>query len=173
MSADAAKKGKQKVKRGRPHKFTSPSKDAEDRSDQPRETMQRVRNRHSNNNKVGHYDGPLREVIDSAREALSVYLLTEDPFPMDEVNRNDQYDGTESENPRRAIKWKKMIDGFFDTALKNNKDASKLGTSFLDLMSCSAEGVCTKIRPPRSQLPSVLQYVIHPTDAASFVTQVW
>ena len=145
----------------------------EEGSDQTRKKVQRVRNRHSNNNKVGHYDSPLQEVINSAREALSVYLLTEDPFLMDEVTRNDQCDGTESENPKRAIKWKRMIDGFFDAALKGNKDALKLGTLSLDLMRCSAEGVCTQIRPPRSHLPSVLQYVIHLTDAASFITQVW
>ena len=92
---------------------------------------------------------------------------------MDEVTRNDQCDGTKLENPRRAIKWKKMIDGFFDAALKKNQDALQLGTLFLDLMLCSAEGVCTKIQPPRSQLPSVLQYVIHLTDAVSYITQVW
>ena len=65
--------------------MTSPLQNGEEGSDQTCEKVQRVRNRHSNNNKVGHYDGPLREVIDSAQEALSVYLLTEDPFLMDEV----------------------------------------------------------------------------------------
>ena len=173
MSADAVKKGKQKVKKGWPLKFASPLKDTEEGSDQPCEAMQWVHNRHSNNHKVGHYDGPLQEVIDSAQEALSVYLLMEEPFPMDEVTRNDQCDGTKSENPKRAIKWKKKIDGFFNAALEKNKDALELGTLFLDLMLCFAEGVCTKIRPPRSQLPSILQYVIHLTDAASFITQIW
>ena len=79
------------------------------------------------------------------QEALSFYLLTEDPFLMDEVTQNDQCDGTKLENPQRAIKWKKMIDRFFDAVLKRNKDALKLGTLFLDLMPCSAEGVCTQI----------------------------
>ena len=88
-----------------------------------------MRNGHHNNHKVGHYEGPLREVIDSAREALSVYLLTEDPFPMDEVARNDQRHSTESVHPKRAIKWQKMIDGFFNTALEKNEDALALGMS--------------------------------------------
>ena len=66
MSADAAKKGKNKVKKGRPCKLTSPLQNGEEGSDQTHKKVQQVRNRHSNNNKVGHYDGPLREVIDSA-----------------------------------------------------------------------------------------------------------
>ena len=37
------------------------------------------------NNKFGHYEGPLQEVIDSAQEALTIYLLTEDPFLVDEI----------------------------------------------------------------------------------------
>ena len=119
MSTNAKKK--RKGKSGRPHKWKSPP--PEEESGQP----QRVRTGHPNNHKVGHYEGPLREVIDSAREALSVYLLTEDPFPMDEVARNDQRDGTELENPKRAIRWKKMIDGFFNAALEKNQDASVLG----------------------------------------------
>ena len=132
--------------------------------------VKRMRNGHPSNCRVGHYEGPLREVIDSAREALSVYLLTEEPFPMDEVLRNDQRDDTESENPKRAIKWRKVIDGFFNTALEKNADALALGKLFIILMLCSAEGVYTKIQPPRSQQPSVLQYVIHLTDTASSLT---
>jgi len=162
VSANARKK--QKGKRGQPRKWKSPP--PEEGSGQP----QRVRNGHPNNHKVGHYEGPLREVIDSAREALSVYLLTEDPFPMDEVVRNDQRDGAELENPRRAIKWKKMIDGFFNTALEKNEDALALSKSFLDLMLCSAEGVYTKIQCLRSQMLSVLQYVTHLTDTGSSLT---
>lgn len=87
-----------------------------------------------------------------------VYLLTEDPFPMDEVARNDQRDGTALEPAKRPLKWKKMIDRFFDTALKKNKDALALGESLLGLRSCSAE--YKKILPSRSQTPYVLQYVI-------------
>ena len=79
------KKGKNKVKKGQPHKLTTPLQDGEEGSDQPCKKVQWVHNRHSNNNKVGHYNGPLWEVINSVQEALSVYLLTEDPFPMDEV----------------------------------------------------------------------------------------
>ena len=142
---DAVKKGKNKVKKGQPCKLTSPLQNGEGGSDQPCKKVQWVRNRHSNNNKVGHYDGPLQEVIDSAQEALSVYLLTEDPFPMDEVTQSDQCDGTKSENLKRAIKWKRMINGFFDAALKGNKDALKYGMLSLNLMWCSAEGVCTQI----------------------------
>ena len=47
--------------------------------------MQQVCSGHPNNHKVGHYEGPLQEVIDSAWEALTVYLLTEDPFLVDEI----------------------------------------------------------------------------------------
>ena len=65
---------------------------------------------------------------------------------MDEVAQNDQCDGAVSEHPRRAIKWKKMIDGFFNTALEKNEDALALGKSFVDLILCSAEGVYTKIQ---------------------------
>ena len=129
-----------------------------------------MRNAHLSNYKVGYYDGPLQEVIDSAQEALSVYLLTEDPFPMDEVPRNDQRNGRESEDPKGVIKWKKIIDGFFNTALRKNEDALALGKLFIDLMLCSAEGVYMKIQPPRSQVPSVLQYVIHLTDTVSSLT---
>ena len=152
MSANAKK---QKAKRGRPCKWRSPP--PEDGSGQP----QQVRNGNPNNHKVGHYAGALQEVIDSAQEALSVYLLTEDPFPMDEVPRNDQHGVTESENPKRSIMWKKIIDGFFNTALEKNDDALVLGKSLLDLMLCSAEVVYTKIRCLRSQMLSVLLYVIH------------
>jgi hypothetical protein len=87
-----------------------------------------VRSGHPDNHKVAHYEGPLQEVIDSAREALTVYLLTEDPFPADEIARNDQRPSMESEEPRRSIKWKKRIDGFFNAALEENEDASALGT---------------------------------------------
>ena len=159
MSANAKK---QKGKRGRPRKWRSPP--PEDGSGQP----QRVRNGNSNNHKVGHYAGALREVIDSAQEALSVYLLTEDPFPMDEVLRNDQCGVTESENPKRSIMWKKMIDGFFNAALEKNEDALMLGKSLLDLMLRSAEVVYTKIRCLRSQMLSVLPYVICFTDGYIF-----
>ena len=154
----------QKGKRGRPLKWRSPA--PEEGSGQP----QQVCGGNPNNNRVGHYEGPLQEVIDSARQALSVYLLTEDPFPMDEVAQNDQRDGAASEHPRRAIKWKKMIDGFFNTALEKNEDALALGTSFLDLILCSSEGVYTKIRCLQSQMLSALQYVIHLTDTASSLT---
>ena len=89
---------------------------------------------------------------------------------MDEVVRNDQRDGAELENPRRVIKWKMMIDGFFNTALEKNEDALALSKSFLDLMLCSAEGVYTKIQCLRSQMLSVLQYVTHLTDTGSSLT---
>ena len=87
-----------------------------------------MRSGHTDDNKVGHYEGPLREVIDSTREALTIYLLTEDPFLVDEIARNDQHPNTESENTRRPIKWKKKIDGFFNAALEENEDAIALGT---------------------------------------------
>ena len=166
---------KQKTKRGRPGKWGNPPKDAEEGSDQPQaqEKMQRVYNGHTNDQRISYYQGALREVIDSAREALSVYLLTEDPFPMDEITRNDQRNGTESVNPKGTIRWKKKIDRFFNAALEKNEDALALGTLFfkLDLMLHAAEGVSTKIRSPQSHLPSVLQYVIHFTDTASSLTQ--
>lgn len=95
--------------------------------------MRRVRNGHASDQKMSHYQGPLREVIDSAREALSVYLLTEDPFPMDEITRNDQRNGTESVNPKGTIRWKKRIDRFFNAALEKNEDALALGMLFFKL----------------------------------------
>lgn len=90
--------------------------------------MQWVHSGHPDDNKVGHYEGPLQEVIDSAQEALTIYLLTEDPFPVDEITQNDQHCSTESENIKRPIKWKKKIDGFFNTALEENEDTIALGT---------------------------------------------
>ena len=136
MSAYAKRKGQSKAARDRPHTGKSlPLQDAEERSDRPRERSQRTRNGHSNQHKVGHYGGPLQEVIDSAREALVVYLLTQDPFPTDEVVRNDQRDGTESE---KAMKWKQMLDGFFKAALEKNADALAIGELFSDLISHSA-----------------------------------
>jgi hypothetical protein len=155
---------KQKGKRGRPLKWKSPA--PEEGNGQP----QRVRSGNLNDNRVGHYEGPLREVLDSAREALVVYLLTEDAFPTDEVLRNDQRHGEESERPRSAIKWKKRVDEFFNTALEKNLDAMALGKSFVDLMLCSAEGVYTKIQCLQSHVVSALQYVIHLTDTASSLT---
>ena len=65
---------------------------------------------------------------------------------MDEVPQNDQCDGAALEHPKRAIKWKKMIDGLFNTALEKNEDALALGKSFIDLTLHSAEGVYTKIQ---------------------------
>jgi hypothetical protein len=115
------KKGKQ-TKRGQPHQQTNHTEE---------EPQKQMRNGHLSHYKVGHYDGPLQEVIDSAQEALSVYLLTEDPFPMDEVPRNDQCNGTESENPKGAISWKKIIDGFFNAALRKNEDALALGKLYI------------------------------------------
>jgi hypothetical protein len=129
VSAAARTQRKQKDTRGRPQKWKGPPLQGhEEGTDQP---QQRMRQGHSDSHKVGHYEGPLREVIDSAREALFVYLLTEDPFPMDEAPRNDQL---ASETTKRAIKWKKMIDGFFNAALQKNEDALALGKLLLDLI---------------------------------------
>lgn len=147
MSADSRKKAKPKSKRGRPNIWKNTPEGAEAGSDQPQDIVQRVRIGNSNNHKVGHYEGPLREVIDTAREALSVYLLTEDAFPVDDVARNDERDGTESEHPRRAVKWKKRVDKFFNDALEMNEDALALGKLFIDLVSHSAEGVYTDPLP--------------------------
>lgn len=103
MSADALKKGKQKANRGQPPRWKSPGlRDAKGGIEQPEGVTQQVCHGHHSNHKVGHYEGALWEVIDSAREALSVYLLTEDPFPMDVILQNDELD--ELENPRRTIK---------------------------------------------------------------------
>lgn len=149
MSAGARQKnGKQKAKRGRPPRWESPGlRDPKERIDQSKGTTRRVRHGHDDDHKLGFYQGALREVIDSAREALSVHLLTGDAFPMDVIPRNDELDDPESENPRRYIKWKKMIDGFFAAALAKNKDALALGKLFLDVMLHSAEGVHTSSNP--------------------------
>ena len=72
------------------------------------------------------------------QEAFVIYFLTQDPFPMDEVTQNDQHDGPELENPKRVMRWKRVVNKLFKAALEKYEDALAIGELSLDLISHSA-----------------------------------
>ena len=112
----------QKNQQCRQLKFASPPPDAAG-GKAAGKSSKRARTANPDATKLGHYVNEMKEVVDAARTLLAVYLFAENAFPGDEVPpASAMEDGSQG-----PVKWRKVLDHFFNEAVGANEEASRIG----------------------------------------------
>jgi hypothetical protein len=86
---------------------------------------------HPDATRLGHYENEMNEVVDAACTQLAVYLFAENAFPGDQVPPTS----TMQSDIQGPVKWRKVLDHFFNEAVRTNEDAS--GISRFQIPSAS------------------------------------